>query len=82
MYRIGLLAWPPLLNSKPTFVTSGVEVAVFLQPEDVDGHGGATAGDRAAQDARAGGIVNVELNVVGESCSEQKEKRVVSLSDE
>ncbi len=36
---------------------------MFLQPEGVDGHGGASAGDRAAQHARAGGIGDVEFFV-------------------
>jgi len=48
-------------------VTTRVEVAVFLQPEGIDGHGGATARGRAAQDTIARGVVDV-LSLVGYSC--------------
>ncbi len=46
---------------------STIEVAVFLQPEGVDGHGGAGASGRAAQHTRARGVVNIEVFVGGAS---------------
>ena len=40
-------------------------VGVLLQPEGVDAHGGAAPIGRATQDTVAGGVVDVELCVVG-----------------
>ena len=44
-----------------TFVPTCVEIGMFLQPEGVHRHGGATARGGAAQDARARGIVDREV---------------------
>ncbi len=44
-------------------VTSTIEVAMFLQPEGIDGHGGATAIGGAAQDTIARSIVDIEVLV-------------------
>jgi hypothetical protein len=38
-------------------------VAVLFESEGVDGHGGATTGGRATQDAVAGGVVDVKVFV-------------------
>ncbi len=46
---------------------STIEVAVFLQAEGVDGHGGARAIGRAAQHARARGVVDIEVFVLRSS---------------
>jgi len=42
-----------------------IPVVMLLQPESVDGHGGARAAGRTAQDSCTGGVVDVEILVVG-----------------
>ena len=41
-----------------------IEVAVFLQPEGIDGHGRATAIGGTAQDPRTRGVVNVQVFIL------------------
>ncbi len=42
----------------------GIEGGMFLQSEGIDGHGGATARGRAAQDAGARGVVDIQILVL------------------
>ncbi len=45
-------------------MTTTIEVGMFLLPESIDRHGGATAGGRAAQDSCARSVVDVQVLVL------------------